>query len=524
MKDPYFSRQLFMIGNHILLIVYLCIMWGCGLSVGTENTMHVFLLSLLFFDAAYISYKNIKNSPVLNHFAYLQVLLGWQFVMSLFISNVFSNAASILLLPICLYQAIYFLQAFVFQSSNYQGQKGFLLVMKIICTVSTVSVFLSSRAFALSFLIQSMVALGGVIIIGILHHKRVVFFIKSQKKELLISAIFVLLPFACYVAVFYNNAEYLSQMGSYLTVFVPFVSVHRIVFQYHPEQERFVALKKWAVLSLAIVGIVGVIGIGILFQIGLTAILLNVYVAVLLILLFNLLLYIQISRSPKDFDNPVDRQHFYAYSLEQIKREEALKKDFSNYLHDNVLQDLLSIKNLLGKAERPEVQKLLNDTLSELTASLRSQMQVYHPALLKSLTLKGNIQNLLDTLTASHTSLHIQFDCSDTFFLVEPYNTLVYRIIQELITNVLKHAKASKVQLLLTLERDMIILKVSDDGIGYIRPADSEFSHRGLNSIQEQVRLLNGEMNIQSAPGHGTKITIAIPMKGENSYESFIDR
>lgn len=129
MKDPYFSRQLFMIGNHILLIVYLCIMWGCRLSVGTENTMHIFLLSLLFFDAAYISYKNIKNSPVLNHFAYLQVLLGWQFVMSLFISNVFSNAASILLLPICLYQAIYFLQSFVFQSSNYQGQKGFLLYL-----------------------------------------------------------------------------------------------------------------------------------------------------------------------------------------------------------------------------------------------------------------------------------------------------------------------------------------------------------------------------------------------------------
>lgn len=524
MKDTYLSRQLFIIGNHILLIAYLCIMWGSGLSIENENSMHVFLLSLLFFDAAYISYKNIKNSPVLNHFVYLQILLGWQFVMSLFISNAFSNAVSILLLPICLYQAIYFLQAFVFQSSSYQGQKVFLLVMKITCAVSTVCVFFSSQAFALSFLIQSIVALGGVTIIGALHHKRIAFFIKSQKKDLLISALFVLLPFACYVAVFYNDAEYLSQMGSYLTVFVPFVSVHSIVFQYHPEQERFFTLKKGAVHLLAILGIAGVIGVGILFQIGLTAILLNIYVAVLLILLFNLLLYIQIIRSQKDFDNPVDRHHFYAYSLEQIKREEELKTDFANYLHDNILQDLLSIKNLLGKAERPEVQKLLNDTLSKLTVSLRSQMQVYHPTLLKSLTLKGNIQNLLDTLTAGHTSLHIQFDCSDTFFLVEPYNILIYRIIQELVTNVLKHAEASNIQLLLTMKQDMIILKVSDDGVGYKRPEDSVFPHRGLNSIQEQVRLLNGEMRIQSAPGHGTKITIAIPMKGETSYESFIDR
>ena len=524
MRGPYFSRQLFMIGNHILLIAYLCIMWGSGFSIGNENAMHVCLLSLIFFDATYISYKNIKNSPVLNHFAYLQVLIGWQFVMSLFISNVFSKAVSVLLLPICLYQAIYFLQAFVFQSSSYQGKKGFLLMMKMICTFSTICVFLSSKAFALSFLIQSFAALVGVVIIGILHRKRITFFIKSQKKELFISLLFVLLPFACYVAVFYNSSEYLSQMGSYLAVFVTFVSVHSIVFQYHPEQERFFVLKKRAVLSLALIGTVGVVGVGILFQIGLMAILLNVYVAVLLMLLFNLLLYIQISRCPKDFDNPVDRQHFYAYSLEQIKREEALKKDFSNYLHDNVLQDLLSIKNLLGKAERPEVQKLLNDTLSELTASLRSQMQMYHPTLLKSLTLKGNIQNLLDSLTARYASLHIQFDCSDTFFLVEPYNTLIYRIIQELITNVLKHAKASEVQLLLVLEHDMIILKLSDDGIGYKRPADSELSHRGLNSIQEQVRLLNGKMSIQSTPGYGTKITISIPMKGEISYESFINR
>ncbi len=58
-------------------------------------------------------------------------------------------------------------------------------------------------------------------------------------------------------------------------------------------------------------------------------------------------------------------------------------------MHDNILQNLLSIKNMLCKAEQPEIRRLLLDTLTELNASIRFQMQTYHPNLVKKSDLKG---------------------------------------------------------------------------------------------------------------------------------------
>lgn len=92
---------------------------------------------------------------------------------------------------------------------------------------------------------------------------------------------------------------------------------------------------------------------------------------------------------------------------------------------------------MLCKAEQPEIRRLLLDTLTELNASIRFQMQTYHPNLVKSLTLKENIQNLLDSMEENH-SANICLDCDKDVFLVEPYNVLIYRMIKELVTNALK--------------------------------------------------------------------------------------
>lgn len=80
----------------------------------------------LVFDAAYISYKNVKCNKVLNHFSLLLLLLGWQFLLYLFDFRPISKAVSMLLLPVCFYQSAYFIQTFLFQSSAYRGQKALL--------------------------------------------------------------------------------------------------------------------------------------------------------------------------------------------------------------------------------------------------------------------------------------------------------------------------------------------------------------------------------------------------------------
>lgn len=178
---------------------------------------------------------------------------------------------------------------------------------------------------------------------------------------------------------------------------------------------------------------------------------------------------------------------------------------------------------MIRKAEQPEVKQLLLDTLTELNSSIRFQMQSYHPTLIKSLTLKENIQSLLDSLSENNSAT-IRLDCDADIFLVEPYNMLIYRMIKELTTNALKHSAATTISVLLIQENGRITLKVTDNGKGFQPFIHQTGTHQGLASIGEQVSLLNGTMNIKPAAGGGTTIAISMPMNGGDSYESFISR
>lgn len=521
MGKSYFSRQLLLVANQLAIIFYLCAMIALGYEIQAESYIHLIFIFFIFGDAAYLSYKNIQNSSILNRFTFLLLLSGWQFLLSLFDANSASGTLATALLPLNLYQVVYFIQLFVFQALAYRHQKNLLWLLRIAGGLSTVCYFTSPVAFAFSFMGQFILSVAILLFIMAIHYKQIFFFMKSQKKELLLSSFFVALPVLCYIAVFHNRPAYLNNLGSYFVLMLTFVSIHNIVFQCHPAQEKFYALSKRSTAILIAAGAVPIVLQVVVFRFTFAILLVSGYIAIFLAMAFNILLYRQICRLPQSFDNPADRPHFYAYSLAQIKREEALKKDFSNYLHDDILQDLLSIKNMIRKAEQPEVQQILLDTLGELNTSIRLQMQTYHPNMVKSLTLKENIQNLLDTL-GEHQSAKIILDCDDNIFLIDPYPILIYRMIKELVRNALKHAAATKVCVLLTQENGYISLKVTDNGIGY-KPFTHQTTQRhGLASIQEQVSLLNGTLDIKAAALGGTEILVAMPMNGDNTYENFI--
>lgn len=522
-KTTYFSRQILIIINQIAVITYLSFMAARGIYIENADFFRFLLLTLLFFDAAYISYKNIKGTGVLNRFVFLLLLLGWQFLLSLFDCQPLSGAASLLLLPVCFYQSVSFIQVFLFQESSYRGKNLLLAFWRITCTAAVICFFVSERTFSTAYQMQVFLSAASLLFIGVLHRKRVIFVLKSQRKQLLFSLTLTVIPFLCYVFVYARNSVYLANLGNYLPVMLVFISIHSIVFRNHPRQAAFFTLSGGPAILLLLLGLAGLTAITSLFRIPLMAILLGLHITALLALVYNALFYLKVSRQPPDDGNFTDRRRIYAYSLEQIKREERLKKEFSNYLHDDILQDLLSVKNMMYQADRREIRQLLGDTLGELSSSIRLQMQAYHPDLIKSLTLKENIQHLLDTLKGNQ-NVTIRLDCENDLFLVDPYNLLVYRMIKELVTNSLKHSFATQICVTLIQENGRISLNVTDDGTGFRPFSPQNTSHHGLASIQEQVCLLNGTMDIRDAAGGGTEISITMPMNGEESYESFIDR
>ena len=89
--------------------------------------------------------------------------------------------------------------------------------------------------------------------------------------------------------------------------------------------------------------------------------------------------------------------------------------------------------------------------------------------------------------------------------------TSLFRVLQEALTNVMRHAQAHTVEINLTLEGPMLCLSVSDDGLGFVQD-DSRPSSFGLVGMRERVLMLGGDMQLESEPGEGTSLSVRIPL------------
>jgi signal transduction histidine kinase len=92
-------------------------------------------------------------------------------------------------------------------------------------------------------------------------------------------------------------------------------------------------------------------------------------------------------------------------------------------------------------------------------------------------------------------------------------STAAFRIFQEILTNVARHSRATRVDIDLNVTEDQVSLEVQDNGVGI---ADSDLNGRkslGLLGMHERALLFGGEVNISGAPGHGTRVAVSIPTR-----------
>ena len=102
------------------------------------------------------------------------------------------------------------------------------------------------------------------------------------------------------------------------------------------------------------------------------------------------------------------------------------------------------------------------------------------------------------------------FDESDGFNLADPYATAVFRVLQESLTNIAKHAGASQVEATLERVGGEVVLTVTDNGKGFVPDVPPKPGSFGLVGLRERAYLLGGKLRIDSAPGKGTVIEFRI--------------
>jgi PAS domain S-box-containing protein len=220
-----------------------------------------------------------------------------------------------------------------------------------------------------------------------------------------------------------------------------------------------------------------------------------------------------------------ERQAREDFTRRLIVRQEAERSRIAGELHDSLGQNLLLIKNgahiVLSRADTPPDTRHQLENISEMAseaiAEVRQISHDLHPHQLDLLGLTRAIEAMIDSAAqASGVAFERKLDAVDDVFPTDAA-THLYRVVQECLTNALKHAQARSVRV--ELERDVrhVSLWVKDDGRGFKQeaPVDGMSRGLGLKNIAERVRILNGELRINTTPEAGTTIEVLIPIPGD---------
>lgn len=191
------------------------------------------------------------------------------------------------------------------------------------------------------------------------------------------------------------------------------------------------------------------------------------------------------------------------FSQQLLSVQEDEKRRLGTALHDNFTHQLLIVKNNLSKQlgktheATKQLEKILND--------IRNLSHLIHPYLLEKLGLKDAVTEMIERMSTTYP-LELHFACDD-LMLNKQQELLLYRIIQESINNIIKHAHASEAVIAIMHKKTHIELLIKDDGKGFdLQKAEG----LGLITMRERCIMLSGEFNIVSTKA-GTEIKILFP-------------
>lgn len=195
------------------------------------------------------------------------------------------------------------------------------------------------------------------------------------------------------------------------------------------------------------------------------------------------------------------------FSQKLLLSQEKERKRISEDLHDGVGQQLLVIKNRLIQSDDNETKRLLDDVIEEVRYISRD----LHPFLLKELGITKAIQYTINRID-ENTKLFISADIDNIDNLTSKENELnIYRIVQESLSNILKHAQADAVKISIKKIDNIIQITFRDNGIGFdFNEKYDDAKSLGLKTLKERARFLNGSMKVTSKRNDGTIIEFQI--------------
>ncbi len=215
----------------------------------------------------------------------------------------------------------------------------------------------------------------------------------------------------------------------------------------------------------------------------------------------------------------VAQENNQALARHTMQIQETERKTLSRELHDEMGQSLTAIKAMAvtSQQKNSDVASIADSIIEicdHLAKVVRSMMRTLHPLSLTELGLNATLTDLVSEWQRRQPDLDI------TFQYDEPLDKLgselainVYRVTQECLTNVVRHANASKVNVIIAYTGDRVVITVRDNGIG----AQAGSQGFGVLGMRERVENMGGQLNFNSSQGQGVIVTAWMPFVGKKS-------
>ena len=204
--------------------------------------------------------------------------------------------------------------------------------------------------------------------------------------------------------------------------------------------------------------------------------------------------------------------------------QEAGNKELARELHDDLSQKLaalgMEVSTLLQPSvsspeSLPEHVRALSARINRLAQDVHAMSRRLHPAILDELGLKAALREECVGFSAQ-LGVPAQFESEGVpTTLPEDVSLCVYRVAQEGLRNIAKHANATNVRVVLIGGKGGLTLRIEDTGDGFDLNEVKGKGGLGLISMEERVRLVGGKLNIQSQPGDGTTVEVFVPLRGK---------
>ena len=205
--------------------------------------------------------------------------------------------------------------------------------------------------------------------------------------------------------------------------------------------------------------------------------------------------------------------------LQSVREKE--RTSIAREIHDQMGQELTALKiGLVGLQNKAlEADNGLEDELGEMIGSVEKMLQTVQkistelrPAVLDHLGLSAAIEWQIGQFSKL-TGIQCQLDLATEEITLAPApSTALFRVLQEALTNIARHAQATQIDVSLKLQHDRIALFVEDNGVGISQAQAQNPASLGIVGMRERVLDFNGELNVSAGPGGGTQLMACLPM------------